>query len=144
MAVDLSKGNEYIIFAYAGNTMIGRIYAPIKEDTNKNQIQNFPPEVVSKGTIINTFIDGEGSEKGTSHYMIENPCKIQFEIKKPKTGSATMNWTLTPLFYSVLLDSSSGTHKTIFAFPKQQVVISSVGGTFINDKLVSAWKELCE
>jgi hypothetical protein len=42
MAVDLSKGNEHIIFAYAGNTMIGRIYTPQKKDSTNTLIENYP------------------------------------------------------------------------------------------------------
>jgi hypothetical protein len=77
--------------------------------------------------------------------MIENPCIIEFSIKKPNTGSAKMEWNLKPFYYSVLLgDTSSGTHRIVFAFPKEQVALSSVGGTFIRADLISAWKELCE
>lgn len=132
--------NKYsiITFAWQGKTMIGKIYA----------IGNEPTTVTNANTIISSFIktsseSGQDSTKGgkDDFYYIESPCIVDYEIVKPKTGSATVEWSLIPLYYKALLGETP--HQITFAFPRSETVISSVGDDFLNSKLVAAWKQLC-
>ena len=37
------------------------------------------------------------------YYFIEGACVVEYEISKPKTGSAQLKWNLVPMFYKALL-----------------------------------------
>ena len=75
------------------------------------------------------------------YYYIAYPCVVQFEVKTPKTGTASLNWTLVPLFYKAL---NQGKSQIIFEFPKSEVALSNIVGGDINAKLKSAWEEICK
>ena len=125
MAVSIStNGYETIMFAWAGKTMIGKVY------------KTAPTADVGTGTIINTL--------GVSnYYMVYNPCEIIFDISKPITGSAELTWVLKPYFYKDLI-ADSGVSYGAWAFPKTEVAISNIGGTTIHPNILAAYKELCE
>lgn len=80
-------------------------------------------------------------ENKDDYYYIAYPCVVQFEVKTPKTGTASLNWTLVPLFYKAL---NQGKSQIIFEFPKSEVALSNIVGGDINSKLKSAWEEICK
>ena len=81
------------------------------------------------------------NKKKDDYYYIAYPCVVQFEVKTPKTGTASLNWTLVPLFYKAL---NQGKAQIIFEFPKSEVALSNIVGGDINSKLKSAWEEICK
>lgn len=131
MAVSISvNGYETILFAWAGKTMIGKIYKTIKtEDRASN-------------TIIGEMI-GPLAADLSEHYIIHNPCEVVFDISKPITGSAELTWELKPYFYKDLI-ADSGVSYGAWAFPKSEVAISNLGGTTLHPNLLAAYKEICE
>ena len=90
-----------------------------------------------------TFPQGfnEENKNKNDYYYIAYPCVVQFEVKTPKTGTASLNWTLVPLFYKGL---NQGKSQIIFEFPKSEVALSNIVGGDINSKLKSAWEEICK
>lgn len=131
MAVSISvNGYETILFAWAGKTMIGKIYKTIKTE-----------DIASK-TIIGEMI-GTGADSLSGHYIVHNPCEVVFDISKPITGSAELTWQLKPYFYKDLI-ADSGVSYGAWAFPKSEVAISNLGGTTLHPNLLAAYKELCE
>ena len=123
MAHNLVNSNtEHIIFAYNGKTMIGTI---------------------DKTPIEDTTIPGTMGNSTSSHYCIKNPCIIDFTLTTPNTGSSTINWKLTPMYYVDLIGDTN-VKDVEFAFPKESVALSEIGGTTINANLLSAYKELCK
>ena len=121
-----NQATEYIIFAYSGKTMIGVID---KEET---------PQLFTTETIPGIM----GNTKNT-HYNISNPCIIEFTLTTPNTGSSTINWKLTPMYFVDLIGDSN-VKSVKFAFNKEEVTLSTIGGSTINANLLSAYKELCE
>lgn len=131
MAVSISTNQyETILFAWAGKTMIGKIYKTIKTE-----------DMASK-TIIGEMI-GTGADALSGHYIVHNPCEVVFDISKPITGSAELTWQLKPYFYKDLI-ADSGVSYGAWAFPKSEVAISNLGGTTLHPNLLAAYKELCE
>ena len=124
--VNLDKGNETIIFAWQGKTMIGKI---VKDG------QQLIPDI-SDGTVI-----GELIEDKSQYFVIHNPCEIQYEIETPAQGSAELNWILKPYYYKHLL-ADDGVSYAAFAFKKEEVALSNIGGTTIHPDILSAYKEL--
>lgn len=123
MAHNLANQNtEHIIFLYSGKTMIGTI---------------------DKSQIANTTIPGIMGNTTTTHYTIINPCIIEFSLTTPNTGSSTINWKLTPMYYVDLIGDSTVTASK-FAFRKEEVALSDIGGLTINSNLLSAYKEICK
>lgn len=125
MAVSISTNEcETIMFAWAGKTMIGKVWKTVQTAD------------IGAGTII--------KELGvTNYYMVYNPCEIIFDISKPITGSAELTWVLKPYFYKDLI-ADSGVSYGAWAFPKTEVAISNIGGTTIHPNILAAYKELCE
>lgn len=115
-----SQNTEHIIFAYSGKTMIGTI---------------------DKSEISNATIPGIMGNTKSTHYSIINPCIIEFTLNTHNTGSSTINWKLIPMYYVDLLGDSNV--KAKFAFKKEEVALSDIGGTTIDANLLSAYKELC-
>ena len=129
MAVSISTNQyETILFAWAGKTMIGKIYKTIKTE-----------DMASK-TIIGEMI-GTGADALSGHYIVHNPCEVVFDISKPITGSAELTWQLKPYFYKDLI-ADSGVSYGAWAFPKSEVAISNLGGTTLHPNLLAAYKEL--
>ena len=79
----------------------------------------------------------------SEYYNISNPCIIEFSLTTPNTGSSTLNWKLTPMYYVDLLGDSQ-VSSAVFSFKKEEVVLSDIGGSTINSNLLSAYKELCK
>lgn len=115
-----NQPTEHIIFAYSGKTMIGTI----------------DKDPMDKETI-------PGVMKDSDYYNISNPCIIEFTLTTPNTGSSTINWKLTPMYYVDLIGDSNVT-TVKFAFKKDEVALSNIGGSTINANLLSAYKELCK
>lgn len=126
MAVSITKGYETIIFAWQGKSMIGKIY------TDNGVIVSDKTE----GSVIGTLVDNL-----SDYYIIHNPCEIQFEIETPPQGAAELNWTLKPYYYKHLL-ADDGVSYAAFAFKKDDVVLSNIGGTTIHPDILAAYKEL--
>lgn len=125
MAVSISTNDyEIILFAWAGRTMIGKIWS------------NVPTSDIGSGTIIGTFSPSD-------YYMIYNPCEIVFDIDVPAQGSADLTWELKPYFYKALV-ADSGVKHAAFAFPKDLVALSNIGGTTINANIIAAYRELVD
>lgn len=114
-----NQGTEHIIFAYSGKTMIGTI------DKNSMDGETIP------------VLMGD-----SNYYNISNPCIIDFTLTTPNTGSSTINWKLTPMYYVDLIGDSNVT-SVKFAFKKDEVALSNIGGSTINANLLNAYKELC-
>lgn len=134
MAVSISvNGYETILFAWAGKTMIGKIY--------KTTPANIASDIASN-TIIGEMI-GTSANALDEHYIIHNPCEVVFDISKPITGSAELTWELKPYFYKDLI-ADSGVSYGAWAFPKYEVAISNLGGTTLHPNLLAAYKEICE
>lgn len=131
MAVSISTNQyETILFAWAGKTMIGKIYKTIKTEDRASK------------TIIGEMI-GTSADALSGHYIIHNPCEVVFDISKPITGSAELTWQLKPYFYKDLI-ADSGVSYGAWAFPKSEVAISNLGGTTLHPTLLAAYKEICE
>jgi hypothetical protein len=124
--VNLDKGNETIIFAWQGKTMIGKVVI--------DATQLIPD--VSDGTVIGRLIDDKNQ-----YFVIHNPCEIQYEIETPAQGSAELNWILKPYYYKHLL-ADDGVSYAAFAFKKDEVALSNIGGTTIHPDILAAYKEL--
>ena len=125
MAVSInSNGNEVILFSWAGKIMIGKIYMATE----------IPSSDVSTNTVI-------GAMNVNDFYMIHNPCEIEFDIDKPASGSAQLQWKLKPYFYKNLLADSAISYSA-FAFPKNATALSNIGGTTIHPEILTAYKEL--
>ena len=140
MGVQLSiNGKSLVTFVHAGKSFIGRLYSPTIDDGHNTQNPNLPAVVTEAGSILGSFIP---QEKRDDYYFIEGACVVEYEISKPKTGSAQLKWNLVPMFYKALLGQTP--HQIMFAFPKSQTVLCSVADDYLNSKLVAAWKELCE
>lgn len=106
--------------------MIGKIWTNVKT----------PIVDTSKGSIIGELVDDV-----SNFYIIHNPCEIQFSIETPAQGSANLNWTLKPYYYKHLI-ADDGVHYAAFAFKKDDVALSNIGGTTIHPDILSAYKEL--
>jgi hypothetical protein len=128
MAVSITKGNETIIFAWQGKTMIGKII------TSKDKT-NYDVDTATD-SIIGTLID-----KIDDYYIIHNPCEIQFSIETPAQGTAELQWVLKPYYYKHLIADGGVTHSP-FAFKKDDVALSNIGGTTIHPDILAAYKEL--
>lgn len=115
-----NQATEHIIFAYSGKTMIGTIDKTLMDES----------------TIPGVMGD-------SNYYNISNPCIIDFTLTTPNTGSSTINWKLTPMYYVDLIGDSNVT-SVKFAFKKAEVALSNIGGSTINANLLSAYKELCK
>lgn len=118
-----NQDTEHIIFVYNGKTMIGTI----------DKTTDFANSTIP-GIMGNTL---------STHYNISNPCIIEFTLTTPNTGSSTINWKLTPMYYVDLLGDSTVTSAK-FAFKKEEVTLSDIGGNTINSNLLSAYKEICK
>lgn len=90
----------------------------------------------SSGSVIGELIDNV-----SDFYIVHNPCEIQFSIETPAQGSANLNWTLKPYYYKHLI-ADDGVHYAAFAFKKDDVVLSNIGGTTIHPDILAAYKEL--
>lgn len=123
--------SDIALFSYSGNIMIGRIY-------KKGSIDGL---FYTNGSIIGTLI-GNSEAALDNYYAIENPCQIDFVVQKTATGSASIKWNLKPFFYKKLVKSSAGAIH--FAFPKTEVCLSNIASNDIDDKLLSAYKELVQ
>lgn len=142
MAVTMSiNGYSTVLFAYAGRTMIGKLHGPKAIGTTGQTEIKYPAVVTDSNGIIGSFIKDEKARE--EFYFIEAPCVVDYSIEKPKTGSAKLKWMLTPYFYKALV-ASSDLGSIIFAFPKNQVVLSSVADDAINDGLRAAYVEICQ
>ena len=84
---------------------------------------------------------GFDSDTKDNYEFIAYPCVVEFSITKPKTGTATLDWKLLPLFYKAL---NQGDTNVIFAFPKSQIALSNIKGGNIDATLKSAWEEICK
>lgn len=125
MAVSINaNGYETVLFAWAGKTMIGKIWL----ESNVKTADKAPDSII-------------GAMNAENYYMIYNPCEIIFDIDTPPTGSADLLWTLKPYFYKNLI-ADSGVSYAAFAFPKSHVALSNIGGTSIHPNILSAYKEL--
>ena len=124
--VNLDKGNEIIIFAWQGKTLIGKVVIDNKQ---------LEPDV-AEGTVIHKLISDKNS-----YFIIHNPCEIEFFIETPAQGSAELNWILKPYYYKHLI-ADSGVSYSPFAFKKDDVAISNIGGTTIHPDILAAYKEL--
>lgn len=135
MAVIIKQtGSVIALFAYAGKTMIGRVYN-INDSTKWSS-------VFEEGSVIGTLVGNSGSKVASEHYVIDNPCEVEFGIERPLTGSAQLTWKLKPYFYKKLLRTTpSGIH---FIFPKSQVCLSNVTENDMDEKLINAYKELVQ
>lgn len=133
MAVSISvNGYETVLFAWAGKTMIGKIY-------KNSDIETY--DIASK-TILGDMI-GTSASNYSNHYIVHNPCEVVFNISKPVTGSAELTWELKPYFYKDLIADSGVSHGA-WAFPKTECALSNIGGTTIHPSLLAAYKELSE
>ena len=123
MAHNLANQNtEHIVFLYNGKTMIGTI------DKSTDFSDNSIPGIM--GNSISEY------------YNISNPCIVDFSLTTPNTGSSTINWKLTPMYYVDLIGDSQ-VSTAVFAFKKDEVILSDIGGSTINANLLNAYKELC-
>lgn len=129
MAVSISKGNETIIFAWQGKTMIGKIVMAKDKDKYDKDI--------ASDSIIGTLL----KDKFDDYYIIHNPCEIQFSIETPAQGTAELKWVLKPYYYKHLIADSGVTHSP-FAFKKDDVALSNIGGTTIHPDILAAYTEL--
>lgn len=126
MAVSISTNNyETIIFAWQGKTMIGKIFV------------ESPEHDTSEGSVIGKLL----GDTISSYFIIHNPCEIVYQIDVPAQGSAELNWKLQPFYYKFLIADSGVTYSP-FAFKKDSVALSNIGGTTIHPKLLAAYKEL--
>jgi hypothetical protein len=91
---------------------------------------------VSDGTVIGRLIADKNQ-----YFVIHNPCEIQYEIETPAQGSAELNWILKPYYYKHLL-ADDGVSYAAFAFKKEEVALSNIGGTTIHPDILAAYKEL--
>lgn len=126
MAVDLTKGYETILFAWQGRTMIGKVW---KDSA-------VPTSDIADGSVLKTLVPDL-----SDYYIIHNPCEIQYNITTPAQGSAELNWTLKPYYYKNLLSDTGVTYAS-FAFYKDDVALSNIGGTTIHPDILAAYKEL--
>ena len=127
MAVSISaNGYETILFAWQGRTMVGKIW---RDDEVLMGDKN-------DGTVIGELIDNV-----SDYYIVHNPCEIQFSIETPAQGSASLNWTLKPYYYKHLI-ADDGVRHAAFAFKKDDVALSNIGGTTIHPDILAAYKEL--
>lgn len=123
MAHNLPNQNtEHIIFLYNGKTMIGTI----------DKLTDFSDNSIP-GIMGNSI---------SEYYNISNPCIVDFSLTTPNTGSSTINWKLTPMYYVDLIGDSQ-VSAAVFAFKKDEVILSDIGGSTINANLLNAYKELC-
>lgn len=106
--------------------MVGKIWT--NEET--------PIVDTSSGSVIGELIDNV-----SDFYIVHNPCEIQFNIETPAQGSASLNWTLKPYYYKHLI-ADGGVSHAAFAFKKDDVAISNIGGTTIHPDILAAYKEL--
>lgn len=117
---------QIVLFSYYGKTMIGKVYY---SGTGKFS---------QSGTVVNKLIGQEISD----FYAIENPCEVQFIITKNATGTATLDWKLKPYFYKKLVKGS--VTGIPFIFPKQHVSLSNMCQSNMDDRLINAYKEICQ
>lgn len=120
-----NKDSEIVIFSYAGKSMIGELYNP------------------EKITVGDNTVLGVMGVTASTHYIVNNPCIIEFTIISPNTGSSTINWKLTPLYYRDLIGDTTVTSAR-FSFRKEEVALSDIANTTIDTNLLSAYKELCK
>jgi hypothetical protein len=86
------------------------------EETSKNIIFSWNAK-----TMIGELRSLEASPQDFSnhdvkdYYFIAYPCVIDFSINRPKTGTATLEWKLIPLFYKALNQDDT---QIMFAFSK--------------------------
>lgn len=126
--VDLEKGYETIIFAWQGKPMIGKIFVSDKVPVNDT----------SEGSVIGTLL---GDTAKSDYYIIHNPCEIEYNIEVPAQGAASLDWKLKPFYYKYLI-ADDGVSYSPFAFKKDTVAVSNIGGTTINSNLLAAYKEI--
>jgi hypothetical protein len=128
MAINFTDGSDYAIFAFAGKTYIGNFSTSV------------PMEVSADG--------GTHSSLGYDQecYFVSNPAEIETTLTIPASGSAELNWKITPVLFKDLVNTSADTNynSIVFTYPKSQVAISNIGGDIIDATLLSAYKELCE
>ena len=113
----MAESRQNIIFSWNAKTLIG--------------------ERIISQDVPTDFVDMTKD----NYQFIAYPCVIEFSINKPKTGTATLEWKLLPLFYKAI---NQGNTNVIFAFPKSQIALSNVKGGNIDSTLKSAWDEICK
>ena len=126
-----TEGNDIVVFSYAGKMIIGKLFG--EEIGTRSSF-------VTNGTVISEMIGNEVDLD--DFYAVANPCEVVFEITKPNTGSAQLNWTLKPFFFKKLMKST--TSDMNFIFPKSQVCLSNLSSEYIDDNLLQAYKELIQ
>lgn len=108
--------------------MIGKIYLS----------DEVPSSDTSNGSVIGELL---GDSVSSDYFIIHNPCEIIFELNVPASGSADLSWKLKPFYYKYLYGDSAVTYSA-FAFKKDSVALSNIGGTTINSNILAAYKEL--
>ena len=126
-----SEGSDIVLFSYAGKMIIGKLFG---EQTGTRS------SFVTNGTVISQMVGVEADLD--EFYAVSNPCEVIFDITKPATGSAQLNWTLKPFFYKKLMKNS--TSDINFIFPKSQVSLSNLSSEHIDDNLLQAYRELIQ
>jgi hypothetical protein len=128
MAINFTDGSDYVVFHFSGNTYIGRFHTSV------------PSQVTATGGTHDSLTYDENC------YYVENPAKVDADLTIPASGSAELNWKITPVLFRDLVNTSADTNynSIVFTYPKSQVAISNIGGDIIDATLLSAYKELCE
>lgn len=125
------EGSDIVVFSYSGKIIIGRLFG---EETGARS------SFITNGTVINDM--GIKQSDLDDFYAVANPCEIVFEITKPNTGSAQLNWTLKPFFFKKLMKDT--TSEMNFIFPKSEVCLSNLSSGCIDDNILQAYKELIQ
>jgi hypothetical protein len=128
MAINFSDGSDYVVFHYSGSTYIGRFHTSV------------PSQISVTGGTHDTLKYEEGC------YFVENPARVEADLTIPPSGSAELEWKITPVLFKDLVNTSADTtySSVFFTYPKSQVAICNIGGDIIDATLLSAYKELCE
>lgn len=138
--INLNQGCDIVLFSYAGKTMIGKLYNPVKNTV--------PGSIIAEGSVILTMLATNSSNEVEydklydNYYIVDNPCQVQFDVVKQNTGSAKLNWKLVPFFYKKLL--RGGAVSSPFAFPKETVCLSNLCEDTMDNNLIQAYKELVQ
>ena len=115
------ENKSLTIFHYAGKNYIGYYVNPSLEEADKPSF-----------TGITTTYD--------KHYIFLAPAELSYKINITADATADLVSTVMPLYPADFMNGSED--KIYFAFPKDQVVLSTIKEANIHSNIVAQYKQL--